>query len=46
MIIATSRGSEMQQPPAIVAVGGLFTSTIATLLILPTMYGRFEHRKL
>jgi heavy metal efflux system protein len=45
MIIATGPGSEVQRPLAIVVVGGLFTSTIATLLVLPTMYRWFEKRK-
>ncbi len=45
MIIATGPGSEVQRPLAIVVVGGLFTSTIATLLVLPAMYGWFERKK-
>jgi heavy metal efflux system protein len=45
MLIATGPGSEVQKPLAIVVVGGLFTSTVATLLILPTMYGWFERKK-
>jgi cobalt-zinc-cadmium resistance protein CzcA len=45
MLIATGPGSEVQRPLATVVVGGLFTSTIATLLILPTMYGWFERKK-
>jgi len=45
MLIATGPGSEVQKPLATVVVGGLFTSTIATLLILPTMYGWFERKK-
>jgi cobalt-zinc-cadmium resistance protein CzcA len=45
MLIATGPGSEVQKPLAIVVVGGLFTSTAATLLILPTLYGWFERKK-
>jgi len=45
MLIATGPGSEVQRPLAMVVVGGLFTSTIATLLVLPAMYGWFECRK-
>jgi cobalt-zinc-cadmium resistance protein CzcA len=45
MLIATGPGSEVQKPLATVVVGGLFTSTIATLFILPTMYGWFERKK-
>ena len=29
-------------PLATVVVGGLFTSTLATLLVLPAMYGWFD----
>lgn len=36
--IATGIGSETQKPLAIVVIGGLITSTILTLLILPVMY--------
>jgi heavy metal efflux system protein len=45
MIIASGPGSEVQRPLAIVVIGGLFTSTITTLLVLPTMYGWFERTK-
>jgi cobalt-zinc-cadmium resistance protein CzcA len=45
MLIATGPGSEVQKPLATVVVGGLLTSTIATLLILPAMYGWFEPGK-
>ncbi|MBS1616623.1 MAG: efflux RND transporter permease subunit [Bacteroidetes bacterium] len=51
--LSTGIGSETQKPLAIVVIGGLITSTILTLLILPVMYGRVwnlmhkrEHRKL
>lgn len=51
--IATGIGSETQKPLARVVIGGLVTSTILTLLILPVMYAmvyRFthyrQHRKL
>jgi cobalt-zinc-cadmium resistance protein CzcA len=42
MMFATGPGSEVQRPLAIVVVGGLFTSTLATLLVLPTLYGWFD----
>jgi heavy metal efflux system protein len=32
----------VQHPLAIVVVGGLFTATPATLLVLPTLYGWFD----
>jgi len=38
--ISTGIGSETQKPLAIVVIGGLVTSTILTLLILPVMYAR------
>jgi cobalt-zinc-cadmium resistance protein CzcA len=36
--ISTGIGSETQKPLAIVVIGGLITSTILTLLILPVIY--------
>lgn len=38
-------GSEIQRPLAIVVIGGLFTSTMLTLLVVPTLYGIFEGRE-
>ena len=35
-------GSEVQRPLATVVVGGLVTSTILTLLVLPAMYKWFS----
>ena len=45
MILATGPGSEVQKPLAIVVVGGLITSTLATLLVLPVIYSWFDRRK-
>jgi cobalt-zinc-cadmium resistance protein CzcA len=42
MAIATSAGAEVQRPLATIVIGGLITSTLLTLLILPTLYGWFE----
>ena len=42
MAIGTSAGSEVQRPLASVVIGGLITSTLLTLLILPALYGWFE----
>jgi len=42
MAIATSAGAEVQRPLATVVIGGLITSTLLTLLILPTLFGWFE----
>lgn len=44
-IISTDTGSEIQKPLAVVVVGGLITSTILTLLIIPSVYSWFEKRK-
>jgi cobalt-zinc-cadmium resistance protein CzcA len=38
MMIATGVGAEVQRPLASVVVGGLVTSTILTLLVVPTLY--------
>lgn len=42
MALATSAGAEVQRPLATVVIGGLITSTLLTLLILPTLYAWFE----
>lgn len=41
MALATSAGAEVQRPLATVVIGGLITSTLLTLLILPTLYAWF-----
>jgi len=41
MALATSAGAEVQRPLATVVIGGLLTSTLLTLLVLPTIYGWF-----
>ncbi len=45
MLLAGGAGSEIQKPLATVVVGGLFTSTLLTLLIIPSVYSWFEKRK-
>lgn len=45
MLFATGPGSEVQKPLAAVVVGGLFTSTVMTLLILPVLYHWFEEKE-
>jgi heavy metal efflux system protein len=42
MLYATGPGSEIQRPLAVVVVGGLLTSTILTLVVLPVLYRWFE----
>lgn len=41
LLIATGTGSEVQRPLATVVIGGLITSTILTLLVLPALYKWF-----
>lgn len=41
LLFAHGPGSELQRPLAIVAVGGLVSSTILTLFLLPVLYRRF-----
>jgi cobalt-zinc-cadmium resistance protein CzcA len=41
MIWATGLGSEVQRPLAVVVVGGVVTSTLLTLMVLPVLYDRF-----
>jgi len=41
MALASSAGAEVQRPLATVVIGGLATSTLLTLLVLPTVYARF-----
>ncbi|MFQ5463318.1 MAG: efflux RND transporter permease subunit, partial [Phycisphaerae bacterium] len=42
MALATSAGGEVQRPLATVVIGGLVTSTLLTLLVLPTVYSWFD----
>jgi heavy metal efflux system protein len=44
MLLASGAGSEIQKPLATVVVGGLFTSTLLTLLLIPSVYSWFEKR--
>jgi len=41
LLFATGPGSEIQKPLAIVVIGGLVSSTILTLFLLPIMFERF-----
>ncbi len=45
MALATSAGAEVQRPLATVVIGGLITSTILTLVVLPCLYIYFEKIK-
>ena len=44
MLLASGPGSELQRPLAVVVIGGLFTSTLLTLVLLPTLYAWIETR--
>jgi cobalt-zinc-cadmium resistance protein CzcA len=41
LLFATGPGSEIQRPLAIVVIGGLITSTLLTLILLPILFERF-----
>ncbi len=45
MLLSSETGSEIQKPLATVVVGGLITSTLLTLLIIPSVYNWFENKK-
>lgn len=45
MAISASSGAEVQRPLATVVIGGLITSTLLTLFILPILYQWIEKRK-
>jgi hypothetical protein len=45
MLFTTGPGSEIQKPLAAVVIGGLISSTLLTLFILPTLYNVFEREK-
>jgi len=45
MAFASSAGAEVQRPLATVVIGGLITSTLLTLLVVPTMYRWFAAKK-
>ncbi len=42
MAIATGAGAEVQRPLATVVIGGILSSTMLTLLVLPTIYRLIE----
>ena len=41
LLFASGPGSEIQRPLAIVVIGGLVSSTLLTLILLPILYRRF-----
>jgi cobalt-zinc-cadmium resistance protein CzcA len=45
MALATGTGAEVQKPLATVVIGGLVSSTLLTLVVLPALYRVFERRE-
>ena len=45
MAISNGAGAEVQRPLATVVIGGLVTSTLLTLLVLPVLYAIFDAKK-
>lgn len=45
MMLATGPGAEVQRPLATVLVGGLVSSTLLTLVVLPTLYPYFARAR-
>jgi cobalt-zinc-cadmium resistance protein CzcA len=44
LVFASGPGAEIQRPLAIVVIGGLLTSTVTTLYLLPLFYAKLEDR--
>ena len=45
LLLASGPGSEIQRPLAIVVIGGLISSTVLTLIVLPVLYRWIEQRE-
>ncbi|MFN7196239.1 MAG: efflux RND transporter permease subunit, partial [Hylemonella sp.] len=45
MLFSTGPGSEVTRPLAVVVIGGLFSSTTLTLLLVPVLYRWFEEKE-
>jgi cobalt-zinc-cadmium resistance protein CzcA len=45
MAISSSAGAEVQRPLATVVIGGLFTATILTMVVLPVLFKVFDGRE-
>jgi len=46
MALSSGAGAEIQRPLASVVIGGIVTSTLLTLMVLPTLYAVLEQRAL
>lgn len=44
MAVSQGAGAEIQRPLATVLIGGVVTSTLLTLIVLPTLYEVIERR--
>jgi HAE1 family hydrophobic/amphiphilic exporter-1 len=44
MALGIGEGSELQKPMALVVIGGLISSTLITLVLVPLIYAILEHR--
>lgn len=42
LLLSSGTGSEVQRPLATVVIGGLFTSTVLTLMVIPALYKWFS----
>ena len=45
MALNTGTGAEIQRPLATVVIGGIVSSTLLTLIVLPALYLLVHHRK-
>ncbi len=45
MAVSSSAGAEVQRPLATVVIGGLVTSTLLTLIVLPVLYSMFQKKR-
>jgi cobalt-zinc-cadmium resistance protein CzcA len=45
MALSSGVGSEVQRPLAVVVIGGVITSTLLTLIVLPILYSMFGKQK-
>jgi cobalt-zinc-cadmium resistance protein CzcA len=46
MAVSQGAGAEIQRPLATVVIGGIVTSTLLTLVVVPTLYELIERRAL
>jgi cobalt-zinc-cadmium resistance protein CzcA len=45
MALATGTGAEVQRPLATVVIGGILSSTVLTLFVLPVLYRMFHYKQ-